>query len=305
MPEDVRQMKFGDGEGSERAREKISTLVGPAQEYAPLQSLHHRMLLQAQRGSLHPERIPVNTMERVLDVGCSAGDWIFDLARRYPKLRKIYGIDLSEAALQEAQARRNAAGFGPRIELRHMDFTQPLNIPDAYFDFVHVRNSSFAVRPYQWPSLLGECIRVLKVGGWLAVVEIELGEFSSSAFMSLQWVMTQAMNNMGLGMDATGVSRGPASRLYRMLLQAGLEGVGYDLHTIDLGFQGGNIVYVFLTEILRHTAFLRSVAVQQGILGAKEFDELVAQTQADLGSPGNCGWGLVVSAYGRRGDASE
>ena len=135
-----------------------------------LDALLHYYILQVQGGRLHPEHIPVNTMESALDLGCGTGEWIFALAKRYPKLR-IYGIDSSEEALHQAKVRRNTGSLR-QVELRHMDFLQGLPIPNAFVDFVHMRRFALYVKPQAWPSMIRECVRVLRPNGWLNIVEL-------------------------------------------------------------------------------------------------------------------------------------
>src|SRR2546422_2325408 len=103
-----------------------------------IHALRHHYLLQMQGGRLYPERIPLNAMERVLDIGCATGEWVFDMAKRHPHLH-LFGIDGNEAALHIARVRRNLSNL-QRVEFRQMDITQPLAITDRLFDFVHMRN---------------------------------------------------------------------------------------------------------------------------------------------------------------------
>ncbi len=268
-----------------------------------LNALLHQHLLQVQGGSLHPERIPVNTMESVLDLGCGTGEWIFDLARRYPKLR-IYGIDSSEEALHQAKVRRNTSSLR-QVELRHMDLVQGLLIPSAYVDFVHMQRFSRYIRPQAWPSMISECVRVLRLNGWLNSVELELCEISSPACLTIHRATLQARAKLGRTLDATGSTLGVAQRLYTMLLNAGLYEVGYDVFTIDLGTMGGNVAHIFLSEIVRDAFIVKPLVVQLGILESDEFDSLVEQARVDLQSPDLCGWAILLSAYGRYGGGTE
>jgi ubiquinone/menaquinone biosynthesis C-methylase UbiE len=257
----------------------------------------HRYFLQAQGGRLYPEHIPVNTMERVLDVGCGAGEWIFDLAKRYPRLH-IYGIDSREEALQQARVRRSTSNAG-QVELRRMGLAPSWPIPDHYFDFVHMWHCARFIAPLQWPCAIQECIRVLGPGGWLSIVELAPGDISSPAIMTLQRAMAQVKGQYG--MDVGG-STEIAPHLYGMLLQAQLEEVAYDLHAIDLGFMGGNSARMFLAEIVRQAVLVTPFVVQQELLSRVEFDELIDAARTELQAPDLCGWAMLISAYGKRGE---
>ncbi|HLZ60318.1 MAG TPA: class I SAM-dependent methyltransferase [Ktedonosporobacter sp.] len=263
----------------------------------------HQQMLQVQGGRLCPEIIPINRMKRVLDLGCGAGEWIFDLAKRYPQLH-IYGIDIFEDALNQAKMRRNI-GCLHQVELRQMDLLHPLPIPDRYLDLVHIRRcASFITQP-MWPHILGECVRILKPRGWLVLVEIEIGDISSPACQAIHRATLAALAKLGRTMDPTGLTFGAAQHLYGMLLQTPLDEVTYNLSTIDLGFMSGTSGRVFLTEILRQASFMKPVIIQQGILNATSFDELLAQAGRELLAPDLCGWAIIISAYGRQPERDE
>lgn len=268
-----------------------------------LNALLHSYLLQVQGGRLHPEHIPINTMKSVLDLGCGAGEWIFDLAKRYPKLR-IYGLDSNEEALHQAKVRRNTSSLR-QVELRRIDLLHELPVPDASVDFVHMRCFAHSIKPQAWPSMLRECVRVLRPHGWLNSVELELCEISSPACLTIHRSMLQARANLGRTLDETGSTLGVAQRLYGMLLDAGLHEVGYDVFTIDLGVLGGSTAHLFLSEIVQQAFIVKPLVVQQGILKSEEFDALVEQAHIELQSPDLCGWAILLSAYGRYGGGIE
>ncbi len=267
---------------------------------ANLNTLLHQYLLRAQEGRLYPEIIPVVEMECALDMGCGAGEWIFDMAKNHPKLR-IYGVDVDEMPLHRATQRRNAKGLC-QIQLRHIDITQPLPVPDSFFDFVHMRRCTRSIAPTQWPGVIAECIRVLKPEGWLVMAELELCQISSPAMMAIQSVMTQARAKYGNSMHIRGEMTGMAPRLYGMLLQAQMDNVAYDLHTVDLGFMGGHTARLFLTEIIRYAWRMRPMVVEQQMMSSEGFDELIKQASSELLAPDLCGWGVLITAYGKRGN---
>ncbi len=268
-----------------------------------LDALLHSYLLQVQGGRLHPEQIAVNTMQSVLDLGSGRGEWIFDLAKRYPKLR-IYGIDSDEEVLRQAKVRRNTSSLH-QVELRQMNLLQGLPMPDASIDFVHMRHVARSMKPQAWPFTIHECVRVLRPRGWLNIVELELCEISSPACLALHRAMLQARARLGRSLDATGSTLGVAQRLYGMLLQAGLYDVGYDVFTVDVGTMSGKVAYHFLSEIVSRAFIVKPLVVQQGIVENVAFDALVEQAQIELQAPDLCGWAILLSAYGRYGGGRE
>ncbi len=98
---------------------------------------------------------------RILDLGCGTGEITCRLARHFPQAH-IVGIDILEGNL--AIARSTSTEFGNRIHYETGDaFT--LSASDAEFDLVVCRHMSQAVPNF--PSVLDEIGRVLKLSGWL------------------------------------------------------------------------------------------------------------------------------------------
>lgn len=249
----------------------------------------------------------------MLDLGCGSGEWIFSLARRYPRLF-ICGVDLDRRLLQRAQARRNRAGLH-QLEFRHMDFTRPFPLAERSFDYIHMRACARFIAASAWPTLLAECQRVLRPHGWLTLVEIEPCESSSSAFVELRQLFNRCWYRLGHALDESGLSFGVASRLYGMLLATGLGEVAYDVHIADLGRQPQSgltrkagmlerseetITALFLQQCLTEVRLAAPLIVQQGLISPPELTALLEQAERELQAPDLCGWGIIISAYGRR-----
>jgi ubiquinone/menaquinone biosynthesis C-methylase UbiE len=236
----------------------------------------------------------------VLDIGCGTGEWLFELAKRHPRLH-IHGVDPHNEALHRARVRRNMSSLR-QVELHHMDLLQPVHLPDQSIDLVHMQRCTRFIMPSLWPRMLRECARMLVPSGWLVISEMELCEVSSPACLTLYHALMQARAKTGRSMDPFGETMGVAQRLYGMLLYAGFQEVTYDLHTIDLGFMGGDTARMLLNHFMHNAFIVKPLIVQQGILEADDFDELVQQAKRDMQDPDLCGWGVLITAYGRRAE---
>ncbi|CAG8559892.1 24284_t:CDS:2 [Cetraspora pellucida] len=102
---------------------------------------------------------------KILDVGCGAGSWSFDMATTYP-LAKIIGLDISSHQPTTIKP-KNFVFVKANAEER-------LPFDDNTFDFVFQRYLTFGLTKERWPHVINELVRVLKPGGFL-----ELCEFSS------------------------------------------------------------------------------------------------------------------------------
>lgn len=73
---------------------------------------------------------------RILDVGCGAGDQLFDLAQRLPHAHMV-GVDIERANVAAANARLGSEPYGDRLTFTEADYltyraTQPFDIVTSY-----------------------------------------------------------------------------------------------------------------------------------------------------------------------------
>lgn len=96
--------------------------------------------------------------ERILQIGCGAGDGVFFFAREFPAAR-VRGVDPSTEAVHEAISR---VGLDPegRVAFKQ-GRSRSLPYPDAFFDLV--AQAGGRLHP-------GEIARVLRPGGHLILV---------------------------------------------------------------------------------------------------------------------------------------
>ncbi|WP_376793625.1 class I SAM-dependent methyltransferase [Thermogemmatispora sp.] len=303
--------------GARRKRASVSATPAEVPPEVQEEIVRHRYLLHMQGGQLFPRGIDIEDLERVLDIGCGSGEWVFTLASRYPQLF-ICGVDIDRRLLQQAQARRNRAGLR-QLEFRHMDFARPFPLAESSFDYVHMRACARYIAASAWPAVLAECRRVLRPRGWLTLVEIELCDSSSRAFSELRQLFNRCWYQLGHALDESGLSFGVASRLYGLLLAAGLSEVAYEVHIADLGRQSrpeaapegevgasgavesaDAIATLFLQQSLREVRLAAPLIIQQGLISPSRLAALLEQAERDLQAPDLCGWGVIISAYGRR-----
>jgi ubiquinone/menaquinone biosynthesis C-methylase UbiE len=104
---------------------------------------------------------------RLLDVGCGGGQLAIALARRHPGWR-VTGLDLSRDQVRRAELRGRVLG-GQALFLRGSAMEIPLE-QDAFDGLISVCSIK------HWPDPgkgLTECLRVLRPGGSLVVMEVD------------------------------------------------------------------------------------------------------------------------------------
>ncbi len=106
---------------------------------------------------------------RVLDVGCGGGQHAVHIAGRRPDVR-VVGVDLSAELVRRNRRLAAKAGVADRVEFVVGDALD-LPFPDEDFDHVYCAGSI-----KHWPDQrrgLAECLRVLRSGGRLLVMEAD------------------------------------------------------------------------------------------------------------------------------------
>ncbi|CAG8649429.1 16779_t:CDS:2, partial [Dentiscutata erythropus] len=106
--------------------------------------------------------ILTNPETKILDVGCGAASWSFDMATTYP-LINIIGIDISQQ--QATQIKPKNFTFVKANVLDGIPFK------DNTFDYIFQRNLMRAYTEQDWPRVVNELVRVLKPGGYLELME--------------------------------------------------------------------------------------------------------------------------------------
>src|SRR5713101_7159473 len=96
-------------------------------------------LVTASMGGVLPEQPDPTIFQRVLDVGCGTGGWLIEVAKTYPSISLLVGVDVSERMLAYAQEQAEAQQVSDRVEFRTMDALRMLEFPTHYFDLLNQR----------------------------------------------------------------------------------------------------------------------------------------------------------------------
>jgi ubiquinone/menaquinone biosynthesis C-methylase UbiE len=161
-------------------------------------------------GGLLPEREDPGSLQSVLDVGCGSGRWLTDLAKAYPGISILVGIDISEHMIKHARGQAKDAQVNDRVKFQVDDALSKLAFPANSFDLVHQRLGISFVRTWEWPKLLSEYLRVCKPGGIIHISETSLlPETNSPALQRLAELLIEAMYRAGhfFTQEGEGVTR--------------------------------------------------------------------------------------------------
>ncbi len=109
--------------------------------------------------------------QRVLDVACGTGRGTVGLARAVGATGRVEGLDLTQAMLDQAQAKIEQSGLQDRVHFKQGN-ARELSYPDDTFDVVY-NGYMFDLIPLEgFLPILWEFHRVLKPGGKLVLVNM-------------------------------------------------------------------------------------------------------------------------------------
>lgn len=159
--------------------------------------LQDQMLTAGMGGPLSEEPDPARFC-RVLDVGCGTGGWLIQMAKTYPTIELLIGVDVSSRYVHYARTQiEGDTALAHRVEFTSMDALRRLEFPDHFFDLVNERLGVSYLRTWDWHKFLTECIRVTRPGGVIRCTEYDVAESNSPAFNQLSSLGKQALHRAG------------------------------------------------------------------------------------------------------------
>jgi SAM-dependent methyltransferase len=161
------------------------------------------------------DRMALDPGATVLEVGCGTGVVVRALVQRAGFSGTVIGIDPSPVFIDAARKLAAEEGLADRIQLEVGD-GHALTFPDAHFDAVLAHTVISHVTDPR--ALLGECARVVRPGGQVAVFD---GDYASWTFAHPDHDLARAMEEAVIG----AVVNNPRvlRDMPRMLSEAGLE----------------------------------------------------------------------------------
>ena len=104
----------------------------------------------------------------VLEVGCGAGNLLIQIAKAFPSVRCI-GVDIDPTGLAIAREAVKRAGFADRVTILEGDIGTAAD--EGAFDVVVMVQVLHEISPELRPGVTRGCVRALRTGGWLVIVD--------------------------------------------------------------------------------------------------------------------------------------
>ncbi len=261
-----------------------------------------RLTKQAQTLSkysgLLPASLDLSTIQTVLDIACGPGEWVLEMARRFPN-KQVTGIDTSNIMINYANyiaQAQNIANTGFFIA----DATQPLPFPDASFDLINTRYIIGFMRTAGWPLLLKECLRVLRPGGTFCNCEPEsLGSTNSPALARYNALITQALRKNGQCFSSEGEQFGIAAVQAQQFTAAGFQNVQQMAHVLNYSaFQPAHeSMYDNFKTFLK---LLQPMLVRSELIAQHQVDVLYDNVLEEMQTGTFCAVGFFQRVWGQK-----
>lgn len=275
--------------------------IGDGQITAMMSALQfqHKLFLREMKGELLPPGIPLDQVQVVMDFICGPGSWCMDFSKKYPQ-KEVYGVDINRTIIDHAQ--ENAAqAVSKNLTFAVVDRKRALPFPDEHFDLIHLQNGTTLFTLQQWPDVMAEMARLLKPGGWLNLVDFEMGPASQPALDRILTFLGQILAHMGRSVAADGKSPITGSTLgpQRMSRQCFTD-IKYELYPVDLGGWNNPVGRAYLAWSIVRPEMIFYLAERTGISNREELQALVREMQRELRQIGFCGVGMLLSSFGRK-----
>jgi ubiquinone/menaquinone biosynthesis C-methylase UbiE len=106
---------------------------------------------------------PIENPSTILDLGTGTGVWVMEMADEFPNAHLI-GVDMFDIMPNDV--------LPNNCEFQIMNVLYGLPFHDDTIDYVHHRYL-FAIPLKDWPNYLADCVRIVRHGGWLEVMETD------------------------------------------------------------------------------------------------------------------------------------
>ncbi len=283
-PTNPRQEQAGTYFVQDRSNEEELTRV----------SIQDRLITSGMGGVL-PEQPDPTIFRRVLDVGCGTGDWLIEVAKTYPAVRLLVGVDVSSLMVRYALAQAEARQVSDRVHFQAMDALQMLEFPNNYFDLVNLRFGVSFLRTWDWPKLLHEFQRVTRPGGVIRVTDYDQLVASSPALTrllaSLWNAFYQAGHTYTQGMTI-------ASELARLLRQYGLQEVQTRAHTLE--YRAGSVEWQVFYDDMRHLMRTGLPFIRKWTQVPDDYEALYQQALSEMQQPDFVATWTLLTAWGTK-----
>lgn len=224
------------------------------------------LLIKYAIGSLLPglADADVAQIHQVLEVGCGPGSWSLDLAQTYYHQMRITGIDTNGIMVAHANAEAQNRHLDNTDHLQVQHLAGPFTFADSSFDLISAQFLSKTLVRDSWTSLVGECWRLLRPGGWLRLTDFGGGESNAPAHEELWSLFIQAMRRSGCSFSQGDRHLGILCEMEPLLFSAGFRDTRCIGHMINYS-NGAPLHEEWKRDFLLFAKGVQSLLIKTGV----------------------------------------
>ncbi|KAF8925891.1 hypothetical protein BGZ58_000385 [Dissophora ornata] len=264
-------------EGSVTPSQPIPCPIGRPNQHAPMPQFASSFSSMATLSPHMP--IPSKENERslvILSVGCGNTQWATEMALAHPQ-SAVHAINVSQISSLPPVPETT-----PSFDLDNLFFynldDNSLRVPfvSNSVDYIHVRRFLPNVNKTKYLAFLKELVRVLKVDGYLELVELDLRLRGSG--VDCCWPSYWTL----IGFDKMGIDTSLALNLGGIMRTIpGMEVIHKSSVDMPVGIHGGRIGLAAELLCWRFALTVRPWLMRQAMLSGSEFDELVERARQE------------------------
>ena len=255
------------------------------------------LFLNMGMGGVLPEQPDPSSFRQILDVGCGTGGWLIGLARQYPSISLLVGIDVNKHMLDFARTQVEGQQVSDRVQLQEMDALRSLDFSTSTFDLVNQRFGFSFLRKWEWQRLLNEYRRVCKPGGVIRIVELDLSLKSTSAALNSLLKMTvEAFYHAGHFFTSKG--DGVTSQLAPLLEQTRLQNVQRRIYPLE--YRTGTLEWQYFSEDMRSLFQTIVPFLRKWTRLTEDYEAIYEQALEEMQLPDFVATTSVVASWGNK-----
>jgi len=268
------------------------------EEIAEMYRLYKQgQLLTEMQGGVLPEQPDFVGIHEVLDIACGTAEWALLLAEQHPNVR-VCGVDLSERITKFNQTTAKANRL-QNTTFQVMDVTQGIGFPDHSFDLVNARLLFGFMTPEKWPTLIQECLRILRPGGYLRMTEGDASLSNSFASERLHILLTQAIQDAGRSF-LTGARHASVMPMLRSFFR-NASCIALQEHAYVLNYSAGMSAHdAWSSNVLSAFKLVQKFLVESRVITPEEFGPLVEQLRDEMQQATFCAIVPFLTVWGKK-----
>ncbi|HEY0756964.1 MAG TPA: class I SAM-dependent methyltransferase, partial [Ktedonobacteraceae bacterium] len=162
--------------------------------------IQEHLLIEQMEGVFPEQENDLQCFAHVLDIACGTGTWAVEVAHKNPHI-EVVGLERYPQLVHYAAHLAESQGVENASFALLSDEQIRLPFPNGFFDLVNARFLFTLLRTEEWPEFVKECLRVIRPGGYLRLIEPEWGATSSPAFERFKELFLRGLKRTGHGLS--------------------------------------------------------------------------------------------------------